>query len=175
MGKGNSLLYFTALQASYPATATSPYASKLVNTATVRQPDTINYIAAPGTNEWIYFTSRVPMFYNEDNGIDVYIYWTASTAAADDVIWGVAFEQLPSTTTPITGDSFAVARTVTDTGNAGGSDYMQICSISFTEAQADYLAGGVNFRMKIYRDTDDAGDDHAGIVYLHAVDLREGL
>ena len=157
MGKGNSLVCFEAKQVSYPAAATAPYSSKLVGAVVIRQLDVISFIAAPATNAWVYFSGKTPQFYS-DNGIDVYIHWTASTAAADDVIWGVAFEQVTSLI--ITGDSFDTARTVTDTGDVTGSDKLQVCTISFTNAEIDSLSKGASFRMKVYRATADAVEDH---------------
>ncbi len=174
MAKGNSLMCFSALQVSYPVTANSPYCSKLVGAATVRQVDVINYVTAPAANAWIYFTGKMPDSFTTANGIVVDIYWTASTAAADDVIWGVAFEYVTGSQL-ITADSFDTANVITDTGNAGGADFLQICSISFASDEIDDLVPGGDFRVKVYRDTDAAGDDHAGIAQLHMIELKEGV
>ncbi len=173
MAKGNSLMTFTSFKASYPDAGEAPYPSKLVAIGTIRQAEVINFIAAPGSNLWVYFTSKMSSYYS-NHGIEVYIYWTASTAEANDVIWGAAFEYVIDGML-ITADSFATAQTVTDTGNAGGSDYLQICNISFTNAQIDGIVADSAFRMKFYRDTDDAGDDHTGIAQLHTIELREGV
>ncbi len=173
MGKGNSLMVFTSFAASYPDAGEAPYLSKYVNIGTVRQAEVINFIAAPASNLWVYFTSKMSSYYS-NNGIEVYIYWTASTAEANDVIWGAAFEYVVDGML-ITADSFATAQTVTGTGNAGGSDYLQICNISFTNSQIDGIVAGSAFRMKFYCDTDDAGDTHTGIVMIHAIELRESV
>jgi len=106
-------------------------------------------------------------------GITVRIYWMASTATSGGVKWNAQFERHESGTTDLDADDFAAAQTVT-TAAPATSGAVQYTNIAFTDgAQIDSLAVGESFRLKIVRDTPDAGDNMAGDAQLLRVELRE--
>lgn len=173
MGKGNSLMCFSVDQAAFPVAANSPYFSKVVAAAVVRQLHTLDFIAAPASgNEFGLFHSVIPVWYG-DNGIDVIIHWTSSANMTGNVVLGADFEIMAEGYV-ITSDNFFGAQTTTFTNDSEDDDEMRVTTISFTSAQTDDISAKDIFRLKVYRDTDAGGDTEPGIVKLHQIELREG-
>lgn len=86
-----------------------------------------------------------------------------------DVKWLVSWEAAPA---DLDVDSFHTAKTVTTT--TSGTDGGTVTStITFTQAEADGLAAGDPFRLKVVRDADDAGDTMTADAQLLSVHVRQ--
>jgi len=103
------------------------------------------------TDENVIFHESISHDYAEGN-LTIDIDWVAASAITDDVKWDVSFERAAPGGQDIDSDSFAAIRTGTSTTN-GASGVVTRTSITFTQAQADSIAAGDSFRLKITRDT----------------------
>ncbi len=168
MGAGETLLVFQTKQLVPRDDDDSGHPSMLVTTT--RKFHTQNFLAS-GTDWYVFCPGVMPSGYF-NGGIDVYIYWTATTAAANDISWKTSFEKIADTF-DISTDSFAAAIEVVDTGNVGGADFLQICNTSHLHSEIDGIVAGDSFRLRLERDTGDASDTHAGTAELHMIEIRE--
>jgi hypothetical protein len=97
------------------------------------------------------------------------IMWSASpTATSGDAIWDVQFERVNDNGYDVDSDGFAAAQsaTCTTTDVNGEVDY---CAVTHTQAQADSIAAGEMFRLKVCRDGNNAADTLSGDAELHRV------
>ncbi len=123
-------------------------------------------------DEAAIWTSVLPVHYG-GGGLTVEIHFAMTTEedADEEVIWAVAIEALSGQ--DLDSDSFAAAQTDTETVPTT-CGVVDVASIAFTSgAQMDSLAAGGAFRIKVYRDADDAGDDAEGDAELIAVHIKE--
>ncbi len=73
----------------------------------------------------------------------------------------MAFERIAPGGQDIDSDGFDAIQTVTDTTNAT-SGIVTRTSITFTQAQADSIAAGDAFRLRVTRDANAGGDTMTG-------------
>jgi hypothetical protein len=167
-----SLEYFTPA-----AGGTKTYA---VFTATDNQPpatafatlDTRNSIAVldfdATTDESAVFVGIIPEAASLGSGLKVFIHWMASTATSGNCRWGVQFEK--SGTNVGVADSFDTAAEAHSAAN-GTSGIETVTEITITTI--DSLAAGNRFRLKVFRNADDATNDTmTGDAELIAVEVR---
>ena len=133
--------------------------------------DTRNSIAVldfdAATDEFAIFSGVIPDYANLVSGVKIRITWMATTATSGNVRWGV---QLERCTTDLDADSFDTATLVTSAANET-SGIVTVAEITTTAL--DGLAVGDTFRIKIYRDADDATNDTmTGDAELIAVEVR---
>ncbi len=165
-----------ALLETLPAGGTKTYA---VFTATDNQPpatdyatlDTRNSIAVldfdAATDESAVFVGIIPEGASLSSGLKVRLHWMASTATADNCRWGVQFEKAG---TDLDSDSFDTAAEAHSAAN-GTSGIETVTEITITTI--DSLAAGDRFRLKVYRNADDATNDTmTGDAELVAVEVR---
>ena len=134
--------------------------------------DTRNAIAVldfdAATDESAIFSGVIPDYANLASGLKIRLAWMASTATSGNVRWGV---QLERCTTDLDADSFDTATLVTSAA-AATSGIPTIAEITATAI--DSLAVGDTFRIKIYRDADDATNDTmTGDAELIAVEVQQ--
>jgi len=98
--------------------------------------------------------------------------WVAATAIIGDVKWDVAFETIAPGGQDIDTDSFAAIQTATDNTNAI-SGVITRTTITFTQAQADAVAKGDAFRLKVTRDANAGGDTMVGDAQILRVTLSQ--
>jgi hypothetical protein len=121
----------------------------------------------------IYFESAVAENYG-GSPITVNLFWAAATALFDDVEWFVSWErQNAGGPFDLDVNDFAPALSVVSTA-PGTSGFLQQASIVFTQAQADAVAAGDCFRLRIRRDGGVGNDDMVGDAQLLRVTL-EGI
>ena len=108
------------------------------------------------TDENVIFHDSLSRDYAEGN-LTVDIDWVAASVTTGDVKWDVSFERIAAGGQDIDSDGFAAIQSGTDTTN-GTSGVVTRTSITFTQAQADSIAAGDAFRLKITRDTSVGGD-----------------
>lgn len=166
-----SLEYFTPA-----AGGTKTYA---VFTAEHNQPpatafatlDTRNSIAVldfdAATDESAVFVGIIPEAASLGSGLKVFIHWMASTATSGNCRWGVQFEK---SGTDLDSDSFDTATEAHSAAN-GTSGIETVTEITATTI--DSLAAGDRFRLKVFRNADDATNDTmTGDAELIAVEVR---
>ena len=134
--------------------------------------DTRNSIAVldfdAATDEAAIFSGVIPDYANLSSGLKIRLAWMATTATSGNVRWGV---QLERCTTDLDADSFDTATLATSAAN-GTSGIVTVAEITATAL--DGLAVGDTFRIRIYRDADDATNDTmSGDAELIAVEVQQ--
>jgi hypothetical protein len=159
-GSGGTKTYavFTATDNQPPATAFATL-------------DTRNSIAVldfdAATDESAVFVGVIPEGASLGSGLKVFIHWMASTATSDNCRWGVQFEK---SGTDLDSDSFDTAAEAHSAAN-GTSGIETVTEITITTI--DSLAAGDRFRLKVFRNADDATNDTmTGDAELVAVEVR---
>ena len=118
------------------------------------------------------FIDVMPRDY-DDGALTVYIHYSATSATSGDVVWDVEFDRIGDGLQDIDTSSWATAQTATCTV-PGTSGLVDICSITFTRAQADSISKGELMRVRVSRDTTDANDTvTATDIELHFVELTQ--
>lgn len=119
------------------------------------------------TDESAVFVGYIPEGTTLTNGLKVRLSWMADTATSGNVRWGVQFE---ADGTDLDSDSFDTATLVTSAAN-GTSGIETVAEITATSI--DSLAAGDRFRLRVYRDADDATNDTmTGDAQLVAVEVQ---
>lgn len=126
-----------------------------------------------GTDESVIFESpAMPANYSGSTGIDVIITGTFSAATSGAALMEASFEKVAGQ--DIDSDGFASAKTGSITAN-GTSGVPSSCTISFSAAEADSIAAGNPYRLKISRDANGTNgtDDATGDFELLGVELKD--
>ena len=134
--------------------------------------DTRNSIAVldfdAATDESAIFSGVIPDYADLSSGLKIRLAWMATSATSGNVRWGV---QLERCTTDLDADSFDTATLVTSAAN-GTSGIVTVAEI--TAPNIDSLAVGDTFRIRIYRDADDATNDTmTGDAEVIAVEVQQ--
>ena len=134
--------------------------------------DTRNSIAVldfdAATDESAIFSGVIPDYANLASGLKIRLAWMATTATSGNVRWGA---QVMRCNTDLDADSFDTATLVTSAAN-GTSGIVTVAEITATAL--DGLAVGDTFRIRIYRDADDATNDTmTGDAELIAVEVQQ--
>jgi hypothetical protein len=133
--------------------------------------DTRNSIAVldfdAATDESAVFVGVIPEGASLGSGLKVFLHWMASTATSGNCRWGVQFEK---SGTDLDTDSFDTATEAHSAAN-GTSGIETVTEITATAI--DSLAAGNRFRLKVFRNADDATNDTmTGDAELIAVEIR---
>lgn len=123
------------------------------------------------TAESVYFHSVMSLDYAAGN-ITVDIHWVALTATSGSVVWGVEFERDAAGGQDIDSDGFATQQTGTSATN-GTSGVITKTSITLTQAQADSIAAGDAFRLRVQRVAANGSDTMSGDAQLLRVVVRQ--
>lgn len=134
--------------------------------------DTRNSIAVldfdAATDEAAIFSGVIPDYANLASGLKIRLAWMATTATSGNVRWAA---QLMRCNTDLDADSFDTSTFVTSAAN-GTSGIVTVAEITTTAL--DSLAVGDTFRIRIYRDADDATNDTmTGDAELIAVEVQQ--
>mgnify|MGYP001574668878 CR=1 FL=1 len=164
MASGDSLLQWSMLSNEPPTTAFAT-------------PDLRNLHPvldfAPTPDEEAVFSGVMPQHYTAAASVVVFIHYAMSTATTGDIVLDAQFERVGDGSQDIDADGFAAVQSLTVVGVPATSGNVDIVSITFTSAQADAIAKGEGFRLKIRRDGDNVADTAAGDLELRWVELRE--
>jgi hypothetical protein len=133
--------------------------------------DTRNSIAVldfdAATDESAVFVGIIPEGASLGSGLKIFLHWMASTATSGNCRWGVQFEK---SGTDLDTDSFDTATEAHSAAN-GTSGIETVTEITATAI--DSLAAGNRFRLKVFRNADDATNDTmTGDAELIAVEVR---
>jgi hypothetical protein len=133
--------------------------------------DTRNSIAVldfdAATDENAVFVGIMPEAASLGSGLIVRLHWMATTATSGNVRWGVQFER---SNTDLDSDSFDTA--VEATAAANGTSGI-ITTTAITVTTIDGITAGDVFRLKVFRNADDATNDTmTGDAELVAVEVR---
>jgi len=119
------------------------------------------------TDESAIFSAVIPENANLASGLQIRLAWMATSATSGNCRWGVQIERC---TTDLDADSFDTATEATGAAN-GTSGIATVTSLTATAI--DSLAAGDTFRIKIFRNADDATNDTmTGDAELIAVEIR---
>jgi hypothetical protein len=134
--------------------------------------DTRNSIAVldfdAATDEAAIFSGVIPDYANLASGLKIRLAWMASTATSGNVRWGA---QIMRCNTDLDADSFDTATLATSAAN-GTSGIVTVAEITATAI--DSLVVGDTFRIKVFRDADDATNDTmTGDAELIAVEVQQ--
>ncbi len=162
-GGSSQLDSFDANDATFPAT--DPMAADSRNGHPILAAD------AGATEERVVFHGVMSRDYSAGNVL-VDVDWVAATATSGGVTWGLEFERVAPGGQDIDSDGFAAQRTGTSTTN-GTSGISTRTTITLTQAQADAIAAGDPFRLRLERVTGDVGDDMAGDAQVLRVIVRQ--
>jgi hypothetical protein len=99
------------------------------------------------------FAGVIPEGATLTSGLIVRIAWMATSATSGNCRWGVQFEK---TGTDLDSDSFDAATEAT--GAANGTSGIETVT-SITATAIDSIAAGDRFRLKVFRNADDATND----------------
>lgn len=133
--------------------------------------DTRNSIAVldfhPTDDKNAVFVGVMPESASLGSGLKVFLHWMASTATSGNVRWGVQFER---GNTDLDSDSFATAVE----GNGAANATSGIPTVTeLTVTTIDSITAGDLFRLKVFRNADDATNDTmTGDAELIAVEVR---
>jgi hypothetical protein len=133
--------------------------------------DTRNSIAVldfdAAVDESAIFSGVIPENANLASGLQIRLAWMATSATSGNCRWGVQIERC---TTDLDADSFDTATEATGAAN-GTSGIATLTSITVTAI--DGITAGDTFRVKIFRNADDAiNDTMTGDAELIAVEVR---
>jgi hypothetical protein len=101
------------------------------------------------------------------------VHYAMASATTGGVAFGVSIEALTpgDSTDTDAGDSFDTENTASDASVPGTAGYPD--SVSVTLTNADSIAAGDQFRVRLARKVGDAADTASGDVYVFCVELRE--
>jgi hypothetical protein len=160
-GSGGTKTYavFTATDNQPPSTAFATLDTRGTGIAV------LDFDAA--TDESAVFVGVIPEGASLGSGLKVFLHWMASTATSGNCRWGVQFEK---SGTDLDTDSFDTATEAHSAAN-GTSGIETVTEITATAI--DSLAAGNRFRLKVFRNADDATNDTmTGDAELVAVEVR---
>ena len=134
--------------------------------------DTRNSIAVldfdAATDENAVFVGIMPEAASLGSGLIVRLHWMATSATSGNVRWGVQFER---SNTDLDTDSFDTAVEATAAAANGTSGILTTTAITVTTI--DGITAGDVFRLKVFRNADDATNDTmTGDAELVAVEVR---
>jgi hypothetical protein len=131
----------------------------------------LNFDAA--TEETVYFSDVMNRGYL-GGAVQVMVHYAMASATTAEVIWCAAFERIGDGQLDIDADSFDTAVCSAATTVPGTTGHVDIVTLSFAnQAAIDDIAVGEAFRLKVYRDADDAGDDATGDAQLRMVEVKQ--
>lgn len=165
MASGDTLLIFTPY-------ANEPPAANYATLDTRNQHPTLDFDGS--TDEEAVFTGILPTNYGA-GGLDVNIWWTATSATSGNVRWQAAIERMDVSSLDIDADSFAAFQSAGGVPPATSGQIVKTTIVLTDGAQMDSLAAGELFRLKIRRDADGTSgtDDVTTDVELLAVEIQE--
>jgi hypothetical protein len=135
---------------------------ELVNAAEAK---VVDFDAA--VDESAIFSGVIPENANLASGLQISLAWMATSATSGNCRWGVQIERC---TTDLDTDSFDTATEATGAAN-GTSGIATLTSITVTAI--DGLTAGDTFRIRVFRNADDATNDTmTGDAELIAVEVR---
>jgi hypothetical protein len=122
------------------------------------------------TAESVIFIGSLSEDYDSGSDLLVRIDWVAATAIIGAVTWGVEVEANAPAGTDLDADSFDTQQTGNDT-TSGTSGVIVRTTITLTNAEADAIAAGNAFRLRLQRLPADGSDDLVGDAQVRAVSL----
>jgi len=125
------------------------------------------------TDEECVFSGVMPQNFTASGGLTIKIHFMATTATSGNAVLQAAIETEASLDRDA--DSFAAFQSSGAVAVNGTSGIESIATVTMTNAQADSVAAGDAFRIKIRRDADDtsATDSVTGDLEIVEVEIRE--
>lgn len=142
MADGDTLVQWNAFEATWGTTATNVF---------VYEATAIHVVGCGMGNDVsdeIHFAGIMPRQY-AGGDLTVNLWWMSpTTTASNNVRWGVEFWSIVEDTESVSSNGYASGVSVTDTTTANAYQ-VQKWTNTFTNAQADSMAGGDAFMMRV--------------------------
>jgi hypothetical protein len=122
------------------------------------------------TDENVVLSDVLPGAYASGSNISVRIDWVAASATSGDVVWGLELERVAAGGHDIDSDSFDTQKTGTSTTNAT-SGIPTRTTITLDNSEADAIAAGDRFRLRVERVATSGSDTMSGDAEIVAVSL----
>lgn len=165
---GNYQNYVTKTLAVFTAKDNHPPAANYATLDTRNSMLVLDFDAA--TEEYAVFLGVIRENASFASGLTVRLSWMATTATSGNCIWGVQFEKMTTDLDADSWDPVATGTGAVTTATNATSGIPTTTSIPMTAV--DSLAAGDFFRLRVYRDADNASDTMAGDAELLSVELR---
>lgn len=125
------------------------------------------------TDEELVFSGVIPQNFTASAGVTLKIHFLATSATSGNGVLQAAIETENGLDRDA--DSFPAFQSSGAVAVSGTSGIESIATVTFTNAQADGIAAGDAFRLKIRRDADDtsATDSVTGDLEIAEVEMRE--
>lgn len=164
MASGDTLVIFTP-QCNEPPSADFA-------TLDTRNEHPVLDFSAATPNESAVFSGVMPRNYSGAN-LDVYVHIALSTSASptETVDLDVSFERIGDRQQDLDNDGFAGVQSVDNTPCPSTCGLVTIANVQFTNAEADSIAVGEGYRIKVTRDA--ANDDATGDAELRFVEIKD--
>ena len=163
MASGDTLIRFTAYEATYPTT--EPAFPGMRNEVPVMWFE-------DGQDTRVEFSGFMPRYY-DSGGVTATLGWMAETATSGNCRWEVAWKSVTDDADDLDTKSFASAQNATDAA-ASASGEVAYHTDTFTDgAQIDSVAAGEYFRLEVFRNGNHGQDSINDDVQLIFVELRE--
>lgn len=122
------------------------------------------------TDESSVFSETMPLWYSGGD-MNVIVRFAATSATSGAMGWCAAFERMNAGGQDLDSDGFATAKCVSVTVS-GTSGVTALATITFSNAEADSIAVGEGYRLKVTRDADgsvvtDSATGDGEIVLVH--------
>lgn len=138
---------FDANDAIFPSSNPAAAASRNNHPVLAFDPDTAESVIFNGSMLRDYLAASIL----------VDIDWVSASAVVGDVVWGIEIERIAPAGQDIDADGFAAQITGTSTTDAA-TGVVTRTTITLTQAQADSIASGDGYRMRVQRVAADGGD-----------------
>ena len=168
MASGDTLAIFTPLQNEPAATSGATIDNRPTTGSPVNWRPVLEFDAS--ADETAIFTALMPRNYGAGTSINVIIFWVSDASSSGSVMFSVSIERCDSAL-DLDGDSFATAingAAVTTSGTLGTGTYT---SITLTNAEADAIAAGEWFRLRVARVT--ASDTMASDAQIVGIEIKQ--
>lgn len=144
MATGSSLLIFSPLGNEPPASAYATFDTRNGHPC-------LDFDGS--TDEEAVFTGVLPTHYG-GGGLDINIFWAATSATSGNVRWQAAIERIDVSSLDIDADSFASFQSAGGTPPGTSGQVIKTTIALTSGANMDSLVAGELFRLKIRRDAD---------------------
>lgn len=166
MGAGDTLFSFQAIEGTPPSSTAAATPDRRGNDGH------FVYDFADSPDQSLDFADVMPEHRDVSNNITVTVGFMMSSDLTNDVRIDVQFERHEIDVTDLDSAGFtAVQSDSQPVASALGE--LQMATIVLTHAQADSIAAGEDFRLRVTRDPDHADDDASGDMELKFVNAVE--
>lgn len=135
------------------------------------QRETLVFVSTFAVIPFADLVGVIPLGYG-GGSLTARVVWASLAQTTNAVEWSVTFERLAEDGNPTNVDNFGTEQVLSDTVSGTLSD-LSYADITFTNSQAESIVAGETFRVRVQRNTDEAGDTMPGDAHLHTFSIFE--